>query len=136
MNKIKYLLAALFLICSISSFGQILKFRTTAFASNSYNYYTQRWTGWSSWENSDMLLTINLNNDVVTIYSPKTQIYSIYDFDGEFYDSDGDYNMVFWFIDQDYDKGKMKLLQRTSGASEVYIEFSDLRWCYRVVRIY
>lgn len=136
MNKVKYfLLTALFLICSVSSFGQILKFRTVAYAYNSYNSYTNRWTGWSDWEGSNMLLTINLNTDVVTIYSPTTQIYSIYEPEGEYYDSDGDYNLVFKFVDQDYDIGNLRLLQRTSGASEIYIEFNNVRWCYRVKRI-
>lgn len=131
----KRFLCLLLIFVGISASAQIWKFRTTKFATNSYNYYTERWSGWSDWEDSNMLLTINLNTDIVKVYSPTTQIYKVYDFSGKYVDSDGDLNIVYKFIDQDGDRGTLKLLQRTSGASEIYIEFADIRWCYRVVRI-
>lgn len=135
-SKIKRLIMIVFLsLFLIPAGAQVLKFKTTAFASNSYNYTTERWSGWSDWERSNMLVTINLNTDVVTIYSPVTQRYQIYDGESSYYDSDGDLHMVYKFIDQDYDKGVMRLLQRQSGASEIYIEFANIRWCYRVIRI-
>lgn len=124
----------MFFVSAVCS-AQVLNFKTTAYASTTYNSYYQKWNKWSSWEDSDMLLTINLNNDRVTIYSPVTQLYVIYKHVGNYYDSDGDYNMVFKFIDQDSDYGTMRLLQRTSGASEIYVEFANVKWCYRVIRI-
>lgn len=135
MNKIKFfILTALFLLCSSIGYSQILQFKTVAFSSKYYDSYSG-WSDWSDWEDSNMLLTINLNSDVITIYSPKVQIYSIYKSEGEFYDSDGDCHIVFKFIDQDYDKGTIKLLQRTTGSSEIYIEFANVKWAYIVRRI-
>lgn len=129
------LLILIFLLMGISSYSQTLHYRTVAFSTNSYNTYTSSWSGWSEWESSDMLLTINFDTDVVTIYSPITQAYYIYKFISTYYDSDGDFHMVFKFIDQDKDTGILRLLQRKSGESEVYIEFRNVKWCYRIIKL-
>lgn len=131
----KRILLILCMLISIPLAAQTLSFRTTAYAQNEYNYYTQTWSGWSDWVSSDMLLTINLNSDIVIIYSPVKQTYRIYDSVENYYDSDGDLNVIFKFIDQDGDRGNMRFLQRATGSSEIYIEFSNVRWCYTVERI-
>lgn len=134
-QMITKLVMLLLLFVSLPATAQVIKFRTAAYAENKYNYYTQKWSGWSDWEKSNMLLTIDLQNDLVTIYSPVTQVYRIYKAEESYYDSDGDFNLPFKFIDQDGDKGTLKLLQRTSGSFEIYIEFLNVRWCYRVIRL-
>lgn len=35
------------------------------------------WTDWSEWEDSGMIITLNLTKDIVEILSPKAQIYNI-----------------------------------------------------------
>lgn len=135
MKNLKLLLVTLLLFISASSFSQVLTFRTTLFATNEYNYYSQRWSGWSNWEKSDMLLTIDLSNDIITIFSPVTQVYKIYSYEESYRDSDGDVHIKYKFVDQDGDYGTLKLLQRANGASEIYIYFNNISWCYRVLRI-
>lgn len=129
----KKLCLILFLLIGFTASAQVVNFRTTAYAQKTKTYGT--WSSWSDWQSSNMLITVDLNNDIVTVYSPKTQIYAVYESVSNYYDSDGDYNMVFRFIDQDYDYGIMRLLQRTSGHSEIYIEFSNIIWVYRVRRL-
>lgn len=133
MIKGVLMLVLLFVCTAINA--QVLQFKTTSYAENRYNYATQKWSGWSRWEPSNMLLTIDLNSDIITVYSPKTQIYVIYKAEASYTDSDGDLHVPFKFIDQDGDRGTIKLLQRKSGSSEVYIEFSNIRWCYQVIRL-
>lgn len=126
-------LLMLFIPCLVSA--QVIKFRTIRFSYHYYDNRTMSWHDWADWQNSNMILTINLDNDVVTIYSPVTQRYQITESQDTYYDSDGDLNIVFKFIDQDNDIGLFRILQRTSGVSEVYIQFNDVEWCYRVLRI-
>lgn len=114
---------------------QIIEFKTTHFSCNTYNSRIGAWTGWTDWEASGMLMTIDLVRDRVTIYSPSIQIYRIYSYEGTWHDSDGDLVVEFKFYDQDNDRGTMRLLQRTSGVAEVYIYFSNVKWVYRVTRI-
>lgn len=124
----KYILIFIMFLTTCAINAQVVNFRTTAFA-------TKQSSTWSSWKNSDMLVTIDFNSDVVTIYSPNIQIYKIYSSVSSYYDKDGDYNMNFKFIDQDGDRGTMTLLQRKSGSSEIYIRFSNVQWCYKVLRL-
>lgn len=135
VNVLKRVIILLFLCISLPLSAQVIKFKTVAFAEKQYDYYTQSWSSWSDWSQSDMLLTIDLQNDLVTIYSPKIQAYKVYEGGENYYDGDGDLHNLFKFVDQDGDRGTMRLLQRTSGSSEIYIEFSNIKWCYRVVRL-
>lgn len=117
----------------------------TANTNNSYQYYkayqySQRyvtdsgyWTSWSAWKQVNINITFDLTNDVIWIFSAKTQKYSVYSSD-IYYDSDGEKVLRFYFVDQDGDKGHMRLMIRPSGTSQIYIDFSNMSWCYNVVR--
>ena len=129
----KLLLAMLLCVISITSFAQVINFETTSYT---YKEYTSRgWTKWAPYEHSSMLLTMDMNRDLVIIYSPKTQIYKIVNYSGAYTDNDGDATIEFKFIDQDGDRGTMRLMQRTNGKSEVYIQFANIIWVYSVIRL-
>ena len=115
----------------ISSQAQIQYYKTTSFAeAKIYNgtYY------WGDWQSSNMVLTINLNTDVITIYSPKTQVYKVYKTGNVFTDSKDGKQVTFYVIDQDYDKGTVRLRIESNGNSQVYIDFLNCAWCYNVIR--
>lgn len=133
MKKLLLTLVMLFSILTIAD-AQIQYYRTTAYAQASiYNgtYY------WSDWKNSNMTIVFNLTNDVITIYSPVTQVYRIYGTynNGNAYtDNSGGRNVKFYVIDQDYDKGELRLRIERNGNSQIYVDFSNVAWCYNVVR--
>lgn len=129
----KKLLIILLLFIGTSVSAQVINLKTTAFTFKEYNRYTKQWSEWSKWQSSNMLVTINANNDKIIIYSPSIQIYRVYGRANQYYDYDGEYNTVFDFIDQDNDKGQIRLLKRKSGNVELYVEFANVKWCYRVV---
>lgn len=80
-----------------------------------------------------MLLTIDLTNDIVTVYSPNIQRYKVYAVGNFYYESNAQVQ-EYKFIDQDGDSGTLKLVMRTTGRSEVYIQFANIIWAYIVVR--
>lgn len=125
----------MFVILSITAISaQTISFKTTSFSYREKNSYG--WTNWSNSTSSNLLLTIDIDNDRVTIFSPLTQYYKITEYVSQGYDSDGDYVAKFRFIDQDRDYGTLRLIQRTSsGKSEVYIDFANVMWCYSVIRL-
>lgn len=129
----RILLAMLLCIVSLTSFSQVIKFETTSYTYKEYTSYG--WTKWAPYEHSSMLLTMDIDRDLVIIHSPRTQIYKIVDYSGTYTDRDGDSAMEFKFIDQDGDRGTMRLMQRRSGKSEVYIQFANIIWCYSVKRL-
>lgn len=121
------------MLCSLTASAKTINFRTT-----SYTYKTNNGYGWSEWsktEKSNMLLTIDFDTDLITIYSPKMQIYKVTSAQDGYYDEDGDFIVRFKFFDQDGDMGTMDLIQRVSGKSEIYIRFSNIMWVYSVIRI-
>lgn len=113
--------------------AQVLQFKSDAYCQKQINSYGY-WSNWSKWEKCSVSITINLDNDVVTIYSNRTQYYKIYDFSGSYYD--GTTRCVdYRFYDQDGDRGTMTLAVKANGQSEIYIRFANIQWAYVVHRL-
>ena len=131
MKRFLLMLVMVFTVTYASA--QIYSYRTTEFAFKTMNSYGS-WNNWTDWESSDVLITINFNTDVVTIYSPKTQVYKITEFTRKFTDNSGGNQVEFRFIDQDYDRGTMRLRIERNGNSQLYVEFANVIWVYNVRR--
>lgn len=135
----RYLMIMLMLIGfgifgSVNADAQILSYRTTSYAhANIYNgrYY------WSDWEDSNMLVTINLNKEVITIYSPRTQIYRVFGTynNGNWYNDGSGRTIKYYVYDQDGDRGEVRLRVENNGNSQIYVDFNNVAWCYNVRKI-
>ncbi len=113
--------------------AQVYRYKTTYFAMK--QVVNGKWTNWSKWEESDMLVTIDWTNDVVKIYSPATQTYYLTKFVGEYKDESGGVQYEFNFIDQDDDKGTMRLRIESNGSSQLYVDFANIMLVWVVRRI-
>ena len=114
--------------------SQTYRYNATSFAYkvvNSYGY----WTNWTDWESCNVPIVMDYDNDVVTIYSNKTQIYRITKYIRKYTDSSGGSQVEFNFVDQDYDKGVMRLRIERNGNSQMYIDFANIMWVYNVRRV-
>ena len=130
MKKLTLLLL-LIVVTAVSASAQTLVFKATHYSQQFQK--NGHWEEWSDWEPSSVKIDMNLDTDVVKVYSKRTQVYNIYEFVGESKD-DGDTTITYRFIDQDGDKGNMRLLMRKSGRSEIYFDFANVRWAYIVLR--
>lgn len=117
----------------VSSAQDVMKFNTISFTYQELTPYG--WSGWAPYQSSNVMILMDFNRDIVTIYSPVTQKYKIIDYYGTTTDSDGDTTAKFQFIDQDGDYGTMRLMQRRTGKSEIYIQYQNVIWTYSVIRI-
>lgn len=91
---------------------------------------------WSDWYSSSVKLKIDWDNDIVVIYSPKTQAYVITSVVRTLHtDSKGGKEAEFRVVDQDGDKGKLRLRFDPYGNSQIYIDFSNVAWVYTVVKM-
>lgn len=102
--------------------------------------YTQRylttsgyWTNFEPYKQVNINITFDLTNDVIWIFSKRTQKYSVYKSDN-YYDNDGEYVLRFFAVDQDGDKCHLRLMVRQNGTSQIYVDFSNISWCYNVVK--
>lgn len=91
------------------------------------------WTKWSDWESVDINIKFDLSNDLIIIYSQEIQIYKVLDQVKSPYDSNGT-QVKFKVLDQDYDKGFLRLRVENNGNSQIYVDYADISWVYNVIR--
>lgn len=90
--------------------------------------------GWSNWINCNVPIEFQMDNDIIVIYSNKTQVYAIYENMGTYNDRDGGKQQGYYVLDQDLDKGSIRLRIAKDGTSQIYIDFNDVGWVYNVIR--
>lgn len=113
--------------------AQTYYYNATSFAYKAVNSYGY-WTNWTDWESCNVPIVMDYDNDVVTIYSNKTQIYKITKYIRKYIDSSGGSQVEFNFVDQDYDRGVMRLRVERNGNSQIYVGFTNIMWVYNVRR--
>ena len=109
-------------------------YKTTAFASQTYNYYTQSWNDWTSWEKSSMNLNFDLSSDVMGIYSPQIQGYTVFNVGNAYTDTSGGHQVKFNARNGNGDRVDIRLRIEKNGNSQIYVDYADMRWVYNVVR--
>jgi hypothetical protein len=122
------LFIGLFGFIGVSS-ARVEMYKATSFSTKFiYNGY---WTNWSEWSRSDVTITFYIESDIVTISSSTPQTYRVLSYNGQFNDADGGYQKFFSVIDQDNDRGTIRL--RVYGSTrQLYVEFANIMWVYNV----
>ena len=93
------------------------------------------WGNWSDWEKSNIVLTIDMDQDVITVFSQQKQIYKVIEYLGSYTDESGGKQLKYYVIDQDGDLGHVRLRNEKNGNSQIYIDFNDVMWVYNVKRM-
>ena len=86
---------------------------------------------WSDWQPVNIPVVIDYEQDVIIIYSAKTQKYLIIEETAAAPDSNGK-QVAFKVIDQDRDVGRFRFRVQNNGAKQIYVDFNDISWCYNV----
>ena len=126
----KYLFVILALCFCCYSYCEVLKYRATDVSykyKNDYGY----WTDWSKWEKNNILIVINSDKDVVTIYSSETQEFDIVEYLGETTDNDGGTSVKFLCVDKDGGRNHMRI-RMINGGWQLYIDYSDFMYVYSI----
>lgn len=134
MKNIFKRILLLFVMCmAINAKAQTIWYRATQYASATVyngNYI------WSDWEYSTVKMKIDWDNDIVVIYSPKIQAYAIISVINNLHnDIKGGQSAEFKVVDQDGDKGKLRLRFDPYGNSQIYIDFSNVAWVYNIIKL-
>lgn len=136
MKKYLIMLLMAFAFATTTNAQNVQWYKTTAYSIKKLNtdaYGNESWGKWSDWEDSDMRVKFDLVNDVITIYSPKTQVYRVIRVEDPPYDSTGR-QVKFKVIDQDGDYGYVRLRIENNGNSQIYVDFRNVSWVYNVKR--
>ncbi len=134
MKKTLLLIFCLLTLGIATSSAQLYKLRTTAIATTSTDS-NENWKDWSDWEDISLLVTLDIQNLRIVIYSDSKQVYDIIDSDDTVTDDSGDNIYKFTCIDQDGDECTVKFMERLSlddQRSEIYVIYDTYAWVYKV----
>lgn len=121
----------LFLCCQ-SLDAQVYKLKATGF-SMKYEIDEYTWSEWADWEESNVLCTIDVQTDRITIYSKETQVYDVIEKEEEVIDDEGDWTLPFICIDQDGGRCRIRLMKRAEDEQlQLYVDYNDMKWVYDV----
>ena len=134
MKQYKLFLCLFFLLISFNTvYSQVIKLKAYAFS-----YKTQKkfgWSDWMEWQNCKILITIDLNEDRIKIYSKLTQEYDIISSEMEKYDSEGNKYIKLSCIDEFGLRCNVRVVSRSNDNREMYVDYSDVIWVYSVYRL-
>lgn len=131
----KFLIVMLLSFVGLFTSAESLWFRAYNYAIKYKTEYNRNnSSGWSAYEKCNVNIEFKMDEDMIIIYSNKTQIYAIYEDAGEYTDREGGKQQGYYVIDQDYDKGMIRLRIARDGTSQLYVDFNDVGWVYNVVR--
>lgn len=125
MKKILISLILLISCCKLSA--QTYWYQATKFA---FANITNGFYSWGNWENSDVKIKADLDNELIVIYSPSVQTYRLIGLD----ESNSDDTTNIRVIDQDGDRGHIRLKNRNE-EQYIYIDFQNVAWVYKVNQI-
>lgn len=91
------------------------------------------WGNWSKWEKCTMPIKFDLDNDIIIIYSNKTQYYKVVEQGESPYDSSGR-QILFYVVDGEGDRGYIRLRVENTGGCQIYVDFADVSWVYNIYR--
>ena len=127
MKRLFLLLLGIF--ACISVHAEIGFYKADAFAFK-YSEDNGRWKEWSDWDNSDILISIDYDKEIITVYSEMEQRYIIVKSNGEYSDVNGGKQTEFTVVDQDGDIGVIRVRIQKNGVAQLYVEFDNIMWVY------
>ena len=120
------------LFCFQATNAQVYKLKATGF-SMKYEIEDNTWSEWSEWSECNVLCTIDVLKDRITIYSKETQIYDVIEKEEEVIDDDGDWTLPFICIDNDGGRSRIRLMRRAEDEQlQLYVDYDDMKWVYNV----
>lgn len=116
-----------------SAFCQVYKLRTTAI-SYKYKINESSWSDWVEWEETSVLVIIDVNKERITVYYKEIQEYDIYQSEGKNIDDEGDERITYYCINKDGLKCRIRLAKLVSrgGGMQLYIDYSDVLFVYNI----
>lgn len=89
------------------------------------------WSEWSDWEKISILIVFYHDEELITIYSQKTQKYNVKEYVGENEDSDGN-SMTFNCVNEDGVNCNIRIRAQKNGVRQLYVDFEDFSWVYNL----
>lgn len=141
MNLILYFMKRIILILilnviCITGFSQLIKYRTQSFSECTLNKVTGEWV-WAPDAKTNVLITIDLDNLRIKLYTAEVLVYEIVRFDDESTTEDGDIVTSLSCIDRDGKPVGIRHLKpkRNNLVNQLYIDFPETIFLFNMNRL-
>lgn len=94
----------------------------------------ERWASWSDWEDSKILISFDVEKEVIKVYSEQEQRYVIVEKNEQYKDEGGGEQCEMTVVDQDGDVGVIRLRIQRNSVAQLYVEFNNIMWVYSGLR--
>lgn len=100
----------------------------------SYKYYDNNygWTDWSEWEKCNILITVDLYEMRIKIYSDVEQEYDIIETTNDENDIYGNSTVKCVAVDKYGLKCNVRIVNDKYSNKQIYIDYLDIHWVYNV----
>lgn len=126
----KKILSVFLFICSVQVItAQVYKFNAYQLA-----FYDIEKEKWQPFEDTDILVSINVDGKKVKIYSKETQSFDIITAEDKKVDNDGDDTYRYYCEDQDGNTCYVDfvVLNSENGVRQLYITYSNAKYVYNI----
>lgn len=129
--------ALFFIVLALSSVGQVAKFKSTSYSLKFKDKHNGKWGKWTQSEKAIVLITIDIDNDRIKIFSKREQVYDIIKYYDAKTDVDGDETIQFHCVNEDGLKCFVRFvtLNSNDGQRQLYVDFSDIMWVYNIYKL-
>ena len=131
----KILLTLLLAICATTMFAEISFYKATSYAYKYVDSDTDEWVDWTDWIDCNVIIPISIDDDVIKVYSNEQQTYIITDYGDEESDGQGGRMFSYKVVDQDGDRGNIRLRIEKGGNLQLYVDFANVMWVYNITSI-
>jgi hypothetical protein len=123
----------IFLMTGNSLQAQVSKLRSTGLSIR-YEKENGQWTDWDDLTEASVLITLDFDNERITIYSKEKQVYDIAKYEGLTEDEDGDDILSLFCIDKDGKTCRINyvVLHSRNEQKQLYIYYGDYNILYNV----
>lgn len=128
----KKLLLILSLFLSTIVSAEVTKFTAYEFSYKTHNEYSNYWTDWSSWQDCNILIVINIDIGRINIYSASTQEFDIIQYYDIYTDNDGDSTLKMECVDADGVRCTVRIIIRQDGTKQLYCDYSNIMYVYNM----
>lgn len=123
----KFILSVIFIMFTFCAFSQTHRCKASSFAIGERD--SSGAIAWGEWEPTDIILTINLDDNFIKVYSQKEQNYVIVEY-GEEYREDEGTNINMTAVDEEGIECEILFRVQDDGEIQLYSFYSNVAWVY------
>ena len=127
----KKCLILIVLFCGVQYLSsQVFKFRA-----HSISIYNNKLDNWKPFEETHLLISVNLDKSRVSIYSKEVQIFDIIKIDDQTTDKNGDILFKFHIEDAKGEICNLDYVEVKNGTKLLYIRYPTLQYVYAIEQV-